>query len=185
MGDAEFQRLIPGAPPRRQQIGRAIDRLNTLGRNRQPFVDFRRGVIRSSPVIPDDPQHVLVVFFIPFKGPQLPGYLSRSGIGLSRHDRRDGPANRQRFWRVVGNALAHEDRAQVGVAEPQGPELKTLFGNGPAGKRRHEHADFQHNGPESHRVPEVFSLEPPVWCKELAEIQRRKITRRVIEVHVF
>ena len=110
--------------------------------NRQIFILFRNDIVCSSSVITDDTQHGLAVIGITREGPQLCGHFSRRAVGLAGHDGGQRAADGQRFGRIVGNALPHQHRAQVGIAEPQRSELKTLLGNRAAGKRSHEYTDF-------------------------------------------
>ncbi len=66
-----------------------------------------------------------------------------------------GPA----FGRVIGDALNHEQRAHVGVAQPQGAIVIRLLSHDFAGKLSHVNGDFEDERPQARCVPEGVDIK--------------------------
>src|SRR5207249_8929711 len=49
----------------------------------------------------------------------------------------------------------------------------------------HQHADFQHDGPEAHRVAEVFEIEPTIRGVEFAQVQGCEVAGGIVEENIF
>ena len=130
-------------------------------------------------------QHRLAVLREAREGAEIARQLRRCRIGLAGHDGGGRAADRRRLARVVGDALAHQHRAHVRVAEPERPEIPALLGDGRARVRAHQHADLEDRGPQPARVAEALDVEASVLAQELHEIDRREVARGVVQEHVL
>ena len=74
-------------------------------------------------VIFHHPQHVLGIFLIIWKSTNFASHFGRCGIGNAGHHRRDRPANGTALVTVIGMACRHQQTANIGKAQPQGPIL--------------------------------------------------------------
>src|SRR5262249_8709586 len=74
-------------------------------------------------VVADDPGHGVLVGVVAGEGPDLGGDLGGGGVGRRVHQGGQGGGLRPALGRVVGDALHHQERAEVGVAQPQGAEV--------------------------------------------------------------
>ncbi len=72
---------------------------------------------------------------------------------------RDGGAPGPALVRIVGNALHHEQRAHVGVAQAERAEVVGLLRDGHAGELRHVDGDFQDQRPQPGRMAERVHVE--------------------------
>ena len=89
----------------------------------------------------------------------LLGHFGGGGISHAGHQRGDGAAQRAAFAAVVGQATGHEQSAQVGVAEAQSAERVGALGDFLRWELRHQHRDFQRDGPQAHAVLEAGHIE--------------------------
>src|SRR5579885_2241377 len=143
---AEAERPVPGRRGVRDQ-----PRIGTGGVVER---DGRRGhlliagalAIGRAAVIADDAQHMLAVLLEAGERPELLGHLGGSGIGDAGHDRGERATDRAAGIRVVGNARAHQQAADIGVAEAERAEF--------VGQLRHQHRDLEHDGPQTDGVLE-------------------------------
>ncbi|GBD16880.1 hypothetical protein HRbin26_01790 [bacterium HR26] len=137
-------------------------------------------------MVADHPQHVLAVGREAGERSQNLGHLGRGGIGLPGHDGGDGGGDGAGLVGVVGQAHGHQERAQIGVAEPERAELVALPGDGVAGVLGHQHADLEHDGPEPDGVAEGLDIEDAgLRVVELHQVQGSQIAGSVIEEHIF
>ena len=81
---AHVERLIPCRPRGREQVGRAVARVDARGRLRDVFVFGRRGGVGRAPVVADDAEHVLFVGLIPRERPEFRGDLGACRVGAAR-----------------------------------------------------------------------------------------------------
>ena len=101
------------------------------------------------------------------------------------------PQMRAAGFGVVGDALHHQERADIGVAEPQRAEVVRPLGDLARGELRHQHRDFEHQGPEPHGVLVALDVEQllrrpaPGGVVEVEQVQRGEVARRVVEEHVL
>ena len=96
------------------------------------------------------------------------------------------PQMRQSLRRIVRDALSHEHGPQIGVPQPEGPELIALFGDRPAGERRHQDADLQGRSSRAERHGENAQVQTGrLRRKKLRQIERGEIAGRIVEKHVF
>ncbi len=63
------------------------------------------------------------------EGPHAGRGAGRGGVGVARHERRDGTRPRTAPVRVVGQALGHQQRTEVGVAETELAEAARVLGD--------------------------------------------------------
>ena len=88
--------------------------------------------------------------------------------------------------RIVGDALHHEQRAQVGVAEAERAEVVRLLGDRHARELGHVDGDFEDQRPEPLAWrKDSTSKRPRVGIVELEQVQRREIAGGIVEEHVF
>ena len=64
-------------------------------------------------------QHRLAVLGEAGNGPFVAGHLGRHAVGVPAHDRGERAGDGAALVGVVGDAAQHEQRAEVGVAEPE------------------------------------------------------------------
>ena len=159
--------------------------MQALGPDGELLVLRGRGVVGGAAVVADDPQHVVGVALVAGEGAQLTGHLGAGGVGIAREDGRQGRAPLGALDAVVGDAHAHEHGAQVGVAQAQGAEVVAELRDGLAGELGHEHADFEHHGPEADGVAVTRQVEAAVLGEEGAEVQGGQVAGRVIQEHVL
>ena len=141
--------------------------------------------MRRAAMIAHHAQHVPGILRIAGEGAELLGHLRGGGIGDARHDGADRPGDGAGFSRVIGNAARHEQAANIGKAEPQRAVAIGEFRNRLARELRHGDGDFEHDGPEFHRMLEGFHVEAAIVLTKLDEIQRREVASRVVQEHIF
>ena len=186
MGLAQFDRQVPGLAGMENEIPvRAIRFIERHRRNVHRFVTYRRAI--SGPaMVAHHPQHVVLVLAIAGEGAELLCHFSRGGIGNARHDRRERSADGAALVAVIGNAVGHQQTADIGKAQAERPVLIGELGDFPGGELRHQHADFQNHGPQPHRM--LVSLDVKLRRFRIAELQkveRGEIAGRIIKEHVF
>ena len=112
---------------------RAVGVVARGGQQRRPQcagVDGTGGTVRPSyslggrrvggaAVVADDAQHRVAVALVARERPELARHLGARGERRAVHDRRQRAAQRDRLGRVVRHAAAHEQRAEVGVAQAE------------------------------------------------------------------
>jgi len=136
-------------------------------------------------VVADDAQHGIAILVIAGEGAQFAGHLGRGGISDAGHHRGDGGAQRAALVAVIGQAGGHQQAADIGVAQPQGPELVAQPGDFLRRELRHQHRDFERDGPQPDRMLEGRSVEMPALAAEGHEVQGGEVAGRVVEEHVF
>ena len=86
---------------------------------------------------------------------------------------------------VIGNARGHEKTADIGKAQSKRAIFVRQLGNFLRRELRHQHRDFENDGPEADGMFVGFDIERSVSALELNEVQRGKVAGRIIEEHVF
>ena len=66
---------------------------------------------------------------IALEGAHDSGDFGRLLVGVAGHDRGDRAGQRAAFVRIVGQAVAHDERAEIGVAQAQGAEDVRVLGD--------------------------------------------------------
>ena len=164
VGFAELQRAIPGelgALGQRQIIARAVGQrivFERLRRCRDLFIAGAFTVGRAA-MIAHDAQHGVAVFVIAPERAKLGRHFRGRRIGHAGHDGRQRAANRAAGFGVVGDAGRHQEPADIGVTEPQRAEVIRTLRDLARGELRHQHRDFEHNGPQPHRVLVALDVE--------------------------
>ena len=106
-------------------------------------------------------------------------------VGVAGHDGGDGAGQGAALVGVVGQAVAHDERAEVGVAEAEGAEdvrvLRDLLGR-IAGV---VHQDFLGGDEDAHGGLEPLDVERAVLALELHQVQRGEVAGGVVEEDVF
>ena len=128
-------------------------------RRRRHLLVAEQLAARGAAVIADHAQHVLAVLLVAREGAEEPRHLGRGRVGDAGHDRGERAADRAAFLRIVGDAGRHQQAADIGVAEAERAvfvgELRDLLRR----KLRHQHRDFEHDGPQPHRVLVALDVE--------------------------
>ena len=170
---AKAQRIVPGA------LGCFGQRLVV---NRPQVQRHRQGgellvtlllAMGGAAMVADHPQHGVLVGGIFGEGAQLARHLGRGGIGDAGHQRRDGAGCGAAFAAVIGHAGAHQQAADIGKAQAQGAVVIGKLRDFLAGELRHQHRDFQHDGPQPHGMFERLDVKrlDAVALAELHQVQ--------------
>src|SRR5581483_2233899 len=85
---------------------------------------------------------------------------------------------------VVGQAGGHEQGAQVGVAQSQGPVVVRVAGDALGRVAGEVHQNFLRRNHHVHGVPVGFDVEGAV-ARELHQVQRGQVAGAVIQEHVL
>ena len=127
------------------------------------------------------PVHGLFVFAVACEGAHARRCPSGRGVGVPGHEGGDGTGPGPALVGVVGQAQGHEERAQVGVAQPQLAELARRLGD-PLG-RVVGVADQDLLGGEHHLdgLLEPLDVESRVLTHEGEQVEARQVARRVVE----
>ena len=137
-------------------------------------------------VVANDPQHVLAVLLVAGEGAEEPGHFGRGGIAHPGHDGGERARDLAAGVRIVGQARRHQQAAEIGVAQAERAELEGELRDLARGELRHQHRDFEHHGPQPHRVLVAFEVElPRGLVAERQQVHGGEIARRVVEEHVF
>ena len=89
------------------------------------------------------------------------------------------------FLRVVRQAAGHDQAAQVGVAQPQRPELVAVGRDPVGGVARVVDQDLLRRDEDPARRPEPPGVETAVLAAELHQVDRGEVARGIIDEHVF
>ena len=159
-------------------------------------------------VVADDAQHVLAVLLVAGEGAEKPRHLGRGGVADAGHDGGERARDLAAGVRIVGQARRHQQAAEIGVAETERAELVGQGRDLARGELRHQHRDFEHDGPQPHRMLVAVEVELPpgqyfpaisaftrvfdeLCCRgsrvgaEREQVHRREIAGGVVEEHVF
>ena len=97
--------------------------------------------------------------------------LSRLHVGLAGHDRGDRACVGSALVGVVRQTAAHQERAEVGVAEPEWAEAVAVLIDHRRWVRRVVHEDLLREQGQPRGVLEGLHVELAVWAHELHEVQ--------------
>ena len=137
-------------------------------------------------MLADDPQERLAVLVVGVeRAAVVAGDLGRLAIRLAVHDRGQGGRVVAALVGVVGETAAHQQRAEVGVAEAERPELVGVLLD--PRRRVGGVVDQDLLGGDRHlgREPVGLDVELAVGADELHEVERGEVARRVVEEHVL
>ena len=132
---------VPGAPGGVEQRPGAVQRVDAHHPVREALVVLLGGVVGGAAVVADHPQHGLAVLGEVGEGAEHRSHLGRGGVGDAGEHRGEGGGDGPALVGVVGDAAAHEQRAQVGVAQAQGAVVVGALGDLTAGELGHGHRD--------------------------------------------
>ena len=138
-------------------------------------------------VVADHAQHVAGVLLVAGEGAEFGRHLRRGLVGNAGHDGGQRAAERAAFLAVIGQAHGHQEAADVGEAEAQRAELVGELGDRLRRELRHQHRDFEHDGPEPAEVLVGLDVEAlgRCVCVERQQVGGGEVARRVVQEHVF
>ena len=111
---------------------------------------------------------------------------ARAGqVRLAAHHGGDGAGEVAALVAVVGNAHRHQQRAQIGEAQPQRPEVVRVLADLLGGIAGVIDDDLLRQDHGVHGVAEGFHVELAVRPHELHQVQRRQVARRIVQEHVL
>ena len=142
--------------------------------------------MRGAAMVADDAQHGFAVFHEAREGAALLRHFGGGRVADAGHDRRERAGDGAAGLAVIGDAGRHQQAADIGVAEAERAVVVGELRDFLRRELRHQHRDFQHDGPQAHRVlvgVDVDALGPRI--AELQQVQRREIAGRVVEEHIF
>ncbi len=182
---ADGQGVVPRAAregPRglREERGRMRRR-----RNRQALEGRRRCLIGGAAVVADHAKHGFGVGAIAGKRAELARHLGRAAVGRAGEQRGNCGAPAVGLFRIVRESHAHEQRAEVGIAEPERPEVVGFLCDDATGELGHQDAHFEGEGPNAAGFRERRRVELAVPVLERDQVEAGKITRGVVQEHVL
>ena len=130
-------------------------------------------------------QHVLLVVGEPGERAHPAGGAGARGVGVARHERRDGAGEGPALVGVVGQAEGHQQGAEVGVAEPELAEVAAGLGDRLGRVVGPPDEDLLGREHDLDRVAEGVDVERALVVEVLEQVDRRQVARRVVEVHVL
>ena len=127
----------------------------------------------------------LAVLRVLVVGTDRGGDLGRLAVAAPGHQRRDRAGDVATLVRVVGDAVAHQQRAEVGVAEAELAERAGVVAD-PLGRiARRGDDDLLREEDDVDRVLELGRVEAAVLAAELHQVERGEVAGRVVDVHVL
>ena len=106
------------------------------------------------------------------------------GVCLAGHNRREGAGQRAGFLRIIRQAVTHNQRAQVGVAQSQSAKNVGVFGNGGRGIAGVIHQNFLGGDKNAHRSFESLRVKT-TGARELHQVQGSQVAGSIVEEDVF
>ena len=160
---AELERDVPGAlgVVGEALVGVAVDQHAMVERHRRLRHLLVAGLlaIGRAAVVAHHAQHVVAVLLVAGERPELARHLGRRRVADAGHDGGERAADRAARLAVIGEAGRHQQAADVGVAEAERAvlvgELRDLLRR----ELRHQHGDFEHDGPQPHGVLVALDVE--------------------------
>ena len=171
MSVAERDRLVPRTPRRGEQLGVLARRIRD--RVRGVAVHPHHVVVRLA---------VLLVALVRSDGSRDLGRPPVRASGHQRGDRRRRAATRVG---VVRHAVAHQERAEVRVAEAELAERVRVLRDPVRRVARGADDDLLREEHDVDRVLVGLDVEAAVRAAELHQVQRRQVAGRVVDVHVL
>jgi hypothetical protein len=130
-------------------------------------------------------QHRLAVHFVARER----AHSFRNARGLcvrfAAHQRRDGAAHVAAFVGVVRERERHQQRAEIGVAQAQWPELVRILRNFLGGIAGVVHQNFLRRNRHVHGMLERGHVKLAARTEKLHQVQRSQVARRIVQEHVF
>ncbi|MBV6489794.1 MAG: hypothetical protein CNCCGFBP_00168 [Fimbriimonadaceae bacterium] len=169
-----------------EHVRRALVRVDPDRKDGEALKLARRRVVGGSPMVANDTKHRVSVPGIPRKRPKLSRHLRANGVRLASKNRSQSSTNRPSLRAIVWDPHLHQQRAEVRVTQAQRAKLVTQLRDLWAGKLGHEHADFEHEGPEPNRVTIALNVKQSgLRVVEPNQVDRGKVASRVVEEHIF
>ena len=106
-------------------------------------------------------------------------------VGMPGHDGREGTGQSTPLVGVVGQAITHDERTEVRVAQSQRAEHVGILGDHLGRIAGVVHQDLLGRDVDADRRLEALDVELPVRLLELHEVQRGEVAGRVVEEHVL
>ena len=135
------------------------------------------------------PHHAVVgvaVLLVLVVGPgRAGGDQRRLAVGAAGHQRRDRGGDVAARVGVVGEAVRHQQRAEVGVAEAELAEAVGVLGDLLGRVAGEADDDLLGEEDDVDRVLEVLDVEAAVLAAELHQVERGEVAGRVVDVHVL
>ncbi len=155
--------------------------LGAQGRGRVFGADLPGGLA----VHADDVQHWFTVLGERLEGPHGLGDAGALAVGLAAeeggHGGRAGPPR----VAVVGQSVGHEQRPQVGVAQPQGAVHVALLADAAGRIAGVVDDDLLRGDDDIHGMLEPLHVERAVLAQVLEQVERREVAGRVVEEHIL
>ena len=134
----------------------------------------------------DDFEERLLVDGVAFERAGGFGGDARTGeVRLAAHDGGDGAGEIAALVAIVGDAHGHQERAQVGEAEPQRAEGVGVLADFLGGVAGVIDNDFLRHDHGVDGVAEGFDVELAIGADELHQVQGRKVAGRIVQEHVL
>ena len=119
------------------------------------------------------------------EGAAARGDVSALLVGFAGHDGGEGTGERAAFVAVVGQAVAHDERAKVREAEAEGAEDVRILRNFLGGIAGVVNEEFLRGDVDAHGGLVAFDVERAVFLLELHQVQGGEIAGGVVEEDVF
>ena len=145
-----------------------------------------RDLVGGVAVLRDDPQERLAVLVVGLeRAAVVAGDDRRLLVRLAVHDRGQGGGEVAALVGVVGQAAAHQQRAEVGVAEAERPELVAVLLDPRRRVAGVVDQDLLRGDRHLGREPVGLDVELAVRADELHQVERGEVARGVVEEHVL
>ena len=151
-----------------------------LGRN-DVFVDLGG----SGAVHPEDVEHRVAVLRVPGERAHPPRGSRARRVRMAGHERSDRGGPGAPIVGVVRQALGHEERAEVRVAQAELAEPPTVLGDLVGRVVGVADEDLLGGEHDFDGVLEPFDVEGPVVLQILEEVDAREVAGGVVDVHVL
>ena len=106
-------------------------------------------------------------------------------VAAPRHQRGDRAGEGAALVRVVGEAVGHQQRAEVGVAQAELAERPRVLGDLLGRVAGEADQDLLREEDDVDRVGEVVDVEGAVLVAELHQVERGEVAGRVVDRHVL
>src|SRR5262249_46290814 len=106
-------------------------------------------------------------------------------VGVAGHDRGDGPGQGAAFVGIIRQTIAHDQRAEIGVAEAERAEDMGILGDVLGRITGVVDENFLGGDEDAHGGFETFGVKPAVLTLEFHQVQRRQVAGGVVDENVF
>ena len=156
---AERERAVPGALGMLDEARLGAGGMVEAHRRRRELLVAGLLAMGGAAVVAHDAQHVLAVLLVAGEGAEDRRHLRRGRVGDAGHDGAERAAHGAAGVRIIGDAGRHQEAAEIGVAEPQRAVLVGELRDLARRELRHQHRDFEHDGPQPHRMLVALDVE--------------------------